>query len=101
LSTIKGKTYALYSLRHQFVANQKSIHKQEYVSAMCGHTVVETAVSSYGKKTSAWAPEDIEDHVAPVEDEVALIQPRFVYFAQRAEHERAAGISKPLPGVGD
>lgn len=98
ISTIKGKTYCLYSLRHQFVANQKSIHGPEYVSAMCGHIVVDTAVSNYGKKTSAWAPEDITDHVSPVADEVALIQPRFVYFSQRAKLEQEAGIVKtPSP----
>ncbi len=101
LSTIKGKTYALYSLRHQFVANQKSIHPQEYVSAMCGHIVVDTAVSNYGKKTSAWDPEDIADHVAPVEDEVALIQPRFTYFKQQAELRQAAGLAPLSPGSND
>lgn len=101
LSTIKGKTYALYSLRHQFVANQKTIHAQEYVSAMCGHIVVDTAVSNYGRKTSAWGPDDIADHVSPVEEEVALIQPRFVYFTQRAELRKAAGLSPLSMGSDD
>lgn len=101
ISTIKGKTYCLYSLRHQFVANQKSIHKPEYVAAMCGHNDVDTAISNYGKKTSAWAPEDIKEHVQPVEEEVALIQPRFVYFQQRAQREADAGLARPLPGMAD
>lgn len=101
LSNIKGKTYALYSLRHQFVANQKSMHPQEYVSAMCGHIVVDTAISNYGKKTSAWGPDDIADHVAPVEEEVALIQPRFAYFTQRAELRKAAGLTPLSLGSDD
>jgi hypothetical protein len=77
------------------------MHPQEYVSAMCGHIVVDTAISNYGKKTSAWGPDDIADHVAPVEEEVALIQPRFAYFTQRAELRKAAGLTPLSLGSDD
>jgi hypothetical protein len=44
----------LYSARHQFSAHAKSVHSQEGVSALLGHAVAETAVSHYGRRSSAW-----------------------------------------------
>lgn len=96
--SLKGKTYSLYSLRHQFVANSKSLYKNEEVSAMCGHLVVDTAVANYGKKTSAWAPEEIRDRARPVENEVAMVQPRITYFKQKIAHQIEAGLIKGSPG---
>jgi len=98
ISSLKGKTYCLYSLRHQFVANSKSLYKNEEVSAMCGHLVVDTAVANYGKKTSAWAPEEIRDRARPVENEVAMVQPRITYFKQKIAHQIEAGLIKASPG---
>lgn len=98
ITSLRGKIYSLYSLRHQFVANAKSLYKNEEVSAMCGHLVVDTAVSNYGKKTSAWEPEEIKDRARPVENEVAMVQPRITYFKQKIAHQIEAGLIKASPG---
>jgi hypothetical protein len=98
IPSLKGKVYALYSLRHQFVANSKSLYPNEEVSAMCGHLVVDTAVSNYGKKTSAWAPEEIRDRARPVANEVAMVQPRITFFKQKVADEIAAGLIKAPSG---
>jgi len=96
----RPKTYALYSLRHQFVANSKSYHKPEAVSAMVGHVVTDTAVESYGKKTSSWGPEEITDRAEPVPEEVATVRQRLVFFEERIRIQQAAGLLKAPKGMG-
>lgn len=98
IPALKGKVYALYSLRHQFVANSKSLYKNEEVSAMCGHLVVDTAIANYGKKTSAWPPEEIRDRARPVANEVAMVLPRITFFKQKVADEIAAGLIKAPAG---
>lgn len=97
ISALRGKTYALYSLRHQFVANAKSIYKTEEVAAMCGHGVEDTSVSNYGKKSSAWAPDEITERARPVDAEVAMVQPRISYFQQKIKLQQEAGLLKMAP----
>jgi len=90
----KKKVYSLYSARHQFVANAKSYHKPEAVSALVGHIVTDTAISSYGKKRSCWAPEDIKDRPEPVAEEVATVRQRHVFFEERVRMQQEAGLLK-------
>lgn len=91
----RGKRiYSLYSMRHQFVANAKSYHRPEAVSALVGHVVTDTAVSSYGKKRSCWAPEDLQDRADPVAEEVATVRQRLVFFEERVRLQQEAGILK-------
>jgi len=91
----KGKRiYSLYSMRHQFVANAKSYHKPEAVSALVGHVVTDTAISSYGKKRSCWEPEDIHDRADPVPDEVATVRQRLIFYEERTRLQVEAGLLK-------
>lgn len=88
-------TYALSSTRHQFIANAKSYHKPEAVSAMVGHAVTDTAVENYGKRRNAWAPEDLVDRADPVPDEVATVKRRHVFYEDRIRMLRDAGLVPP------
>jgi hypothetical protein len=91
----RPKVYALYSLRHQFVANAKTFHGPASISAMCGHIVTDTAISSYGKKRSGWDPEDILDRAVPVAEEIATVRQQHRFFEDRIKLQQAAGILKP------
>lgn len=95
-------SYSLYTTRHQFMANAKSYHPAEAVSAMAGHGVTNTATENYGKKRSAWNLDDIEDRANPVAEEVATVKRRQTFFEDRVKMREAAGL-KPLSmgGGGD
>jgi len=67
--------YSLYSCRHQFIANMKSLDVPlEEISAMVGHLVDETAAVTYGRRRSAWSPDRIVDRAHGVRDEVATVR---------------------------
>ena len=91
-------SYSLYTTRHQFMANAKSYHPPEAVSAMAGHGVSNTATENYGKKRSAWNMDDIEDRANPVAEEVATVKRRQTFFEERVKMREAAGM-KPM-GMG-
>jgi hypothetical protein len=90
---------ALYTTRHQFIANAKSYHPPEAVSAMAGHGVDNTAAENYGKKRSAWNMDDIEDRANPLPEEVATVKRRHTFFADRMKLHEAAGIK--VRGMGN
>ena len=91
----RDKIYALYSLRHQFVANAKTYQDPASISAMCGHIVTDTAITNYGKKRSGWDPEDILDRAVPVPEEIATVRQQHKFFEDRIRLQQAAGILKP------
>lgn len=91
----RDKVYALYSLRHQFVANAKTFQDPASISAMCGHIVTDTAITSYGKKRSGWDPEEILDRAVPVPEEIATVRQQHKFFEDRIKLQQAAGILKP------
>ncbi len=84
-----GKLLTLYTFRHQFVANMKTIYPVEELAALLGHSTVDTQGSWYGKKRSGWAPEHITDVPAPIEAEVLMIRQR---FAVAQDRKRILGI---------
>jgi len=90
----RSMIYSLYSLRHQFIANAKSFHKAEAVSALVGHVVTDTAQENYAKRNSAWAPEDILDKADPVPEEVSTVRLRLRFFEERLRIQEAAGLIK-------
>lgn len=94
LFSLRNKTYALYSLRHQFVANAKSYNRPEEVSALLGHVVTDTASENYGRKTSSWGPEEIVDRAEPVPEEVSTVRQRLRFFEERVRLQQAAGLIK-------
>lgn len=95
LFTGRKRTYALYSLRHQFVANAKSYHRPEAVSALVGHVVTDTATANYAKRYSAWGPEEITDRPEPVPEEISTVRQRLRFFEERQRIREAAGLAKP------
>lgn len=97
----KPKVYALYSLRHQFVANAKNYHDPASISAMMGHIVTDTAISSYGKKRSGWGDDEILDRAVPVAEEIATVRQQHKFFEDRIKLQQAAGLISPGMSPGD
>jgi hypothetical protein len=96
----KPKVYALYSLRHQFVANAKNFHEPAAISAMCGHIVTDTAMVSYGKKRSGWGPDEVVDRAEPLPEEVATVRQQHKFFDEHIRHQQEAGLIEPGMGFG-
>lgn len=96
----KPKVYALYSLRHQFVANAKNFHEPAAISAMCGHIVTDTAMVSYGKKRSGWGPDEVVDRAEPLPEEVATVRQQHKFFDEHLRHRQEAGLVEPGMGFG-
>lgn len=96
----KPKVYALYSLRHQFVANAKNFHEPAAISAMCGHIVTDTAMVSYGKKRSGWGPDEVVDRAEPLPEEVATVRQQHKFFDEHIRHQQEAGLVEPSMGFG-
>ncbi len=83
--------YALYSARHQALANAKDSMSRAEVSAMAGHKTERTAQSRYGRRTSAWAREDRPGAVMPSDANVATVSPwSNPYWSPEAKAARAA-----------
>lgn len=91
----RARVCSLYSLRHQFIANMKSVMKPEEVSALAGHAVTDTAISNYGKKRSSWSPEDINNVPNPLPDEVVSVRQQLRFFEDRKRIMQAAGLEPP------
>ncbi len=71
--TKTGATYCLYSLRHQFTSNMKSMKTRQEVSALLGHCATRTAMKSYGKKRQAWSVEHIADVPVALDSEIETV----------------------------
>lgn len=94
------KAYSLYSCRHQFIANAKSLMKPEEISALVGHAVTDTAAAHYGRRQSAWAPEHIGQMPKPLQEDVASVKQRLRFFEERMRQKAEAGLIK-MPAFGD
>lgn len=88
----RKKHFSLYSCRHQFVANMKSVLEPAEVSALSGHVVTKTARESYGRAQSAWNLEDIGPHARPIPEEVATVQQSADFYEDRIENLKLAGV---------
>ena len=84
--------YSLYSCRHQFIANMKSLMEPEEVSALAGHAVTKTAKRSYGKSRSAWSPDQLTHHAKPIAEEVATVKQSMDFYKDRVEKLKLAGV---------
>lgn len=84
--------YSLYSCRHQFIANMKSLMEPEEVSALAGHAVTKTAKRSYGKSRSAWSPDQLKHHAKPIPDEVATVKQSMDFYKDRVDKLKLAGV---------
>lgn len=78
--------YSLYSLRHQFIANMKSVFADDaLVATLIGHISVETQVEHYGKRRSAWGRYDIVDVPTPIEDQVQQVRKHLAALQEREQ----------------
>ena len=88
----KSKSYSLYSCRHQFIANMKSIVAPEEVSALSGHVVTKTAMRSYGKKTAEWPPEEILGHPKAIDEEIKTVRKTAEFYTDRMKKLAEMGL---------
>lgn len=80
--------YSLYSLRHQFIANMKSVYADRAkIATLIGHISIETQSEHYGKRRSSWSLHDIREIPRPMDDQVAQVQKYLSAFEER-EHLR-------------
>jgi hypothetical protein len=77
--------YSLFSLRHQFIANMKTIYRPAEVAALVGHISEDEAVEHYGKRRAAWLPEEIRDMPAPMPGEVKRMHRQWELYEGRRE----------------
>ncbi len=77
------KQYTLYTLRHQAIANFKSVLSMEETAAIVGHGVTATQAAHYGKKRSTWGPERIGEPPKGIPEEIALVRNSIVTYAER------------------
>ena len=76
--------YALYSCRHQFIANAKGVGlSNAEVSALAGHMVDETAARNYGRQRTAWFPDKVVDRARGVPEEIASVTKRLHLWEER------------------
>jgi hypothetical protein len=91
----KKQKYSLYSCRHQAIANWKSIMTLEEIAALVGHSVTNTSVENYGRRSSAWDTENIPLPPRPIPEELAKIRTVINIFEHKTNMEIKAGIRKP------
>lgn len=73
----KTRTYALYSCRHQFILNHRSLGvAEENLSAMLGHMVTDTQLTHYGRRGKGWSPDKIIDIALAHPTEAATVKKR-------------------------
>jgi hypothetical protein len=70
------KHYTLYSLRHQFISNMKTLYSREELAAMASHVSVDTQVERDGKKRLSWTKGEIVEIPMPVEEQVKQVKKR-------------------------
>ena len=80
----RTRSYCLYSCRHQFIANMKTIYSLEEVAALAAHSVTETAIETYGKTVSGWPLEAIGNPPSPLKSEVSIVRKTVKYYQERA-----------------
>jgi hypothetical protein len=88
----KKRYYSLYSCRHQFVANLKTVLSPAEVSALSGHSTTKTAQNNYGRASSAWSYDDFTPHVLPIAEEVATVKSVHDFYERRMKELSNVGI---------
>ena len=82
--------YTAYSVRHQAIANWKSMYDPVTVAALAGHAMPSTARTHYGKARDAWPAERMENMIVrPSSADIARIRNRVLMAKER--HKLAAG----------
>ena len=84
--------YALYSPRHQAIANWKATITPPEIAAMVGHIITSTAETNYAKRRSAWAPSETPPPPRPVPEELSLVRDRIRLWEERFAQRKALGL---------
>jgi len=84
--------YALYSPRHQAIANWKAAITPPEIAAMVGHIITSTAETNYAKRRSAWAPSETPPPPRPVPEELSLVRDRIRLWEERFTQRKALGL---------
>ncbi|WFU45618.1 hypothetical protein QA640_47410 (plasmid) [Bradyrhizobium sp. CB82] len=66
--------FSLFTFRHQFIANMKSIMDRADVIAMVGAVDIDCKTDHYAKRRAAWDRSNIRDVPAPIEEQVWQIR---------------------------
>jgi hypothetical protein len=77
--------YTLYSLRHQFIANMKTIYSREEVAAMADHVSTDTHLDHYRKRRASWTDQQITEVPVPMQEQVVRIKKRLESFDERRD----------------
>ena len=94
----EGRHYALYSCRHQAIANWKALNMPlEEIAAIVGHGVTSTTTERYGKRRSGWKPEKIPEPPRGIPEEVNMVRQRISMFHERLRQEKELGIKSSGP----
>ena len=76
--------YSMYSMRHQAVANWKSVYDHISVAALCGHATPTTAKVHYGSVKSAWSAARLKDFlVRPSQADIQRLKDRLEMSSNR------------------
>jgi hypothetical protein len=90
--------YSLYSLRHQFIANMKTvINDDAQVATLIGHISVGTQLEHYSKRRAAWSRFDIVDVPVPIDDQVQQVRKHLTTMKDR-ELAKSQRRQKKTPG---
>jgi hypothetical protein len=77
--------YSLHSLRHQFIANMKSVYNDPAkIATLIGDISIGIQSEHYGKRRSSWSLHDIREIPKPLEKQVAQVQKCLTEVEERA-----------------
>jgi len=65
--------FSLFTFRHQFIANMRSLMGRAEVIAMVGDVDVDDDKEHYTKRRAAWTKSDIKDVAAPIKEHVRQV----------------------------
>jgi hypothetical protein len=89
LFPLRRQRYTLDSLRHQFVANMKTIYNPPQVAALVGHISSEdTVVEHYGKRRAAWLDDEICEIPVPMKEQVKLMERQWKQYEEWREAKK-------------
>jgi hypothetical protein len=75
--------YTLDSLRHQFIANMKTVYRREELSALIGELFIDDRASNYVNRRRTWDHENITEIPLPLEDQVRRFRGSLAIYEDR------------------
>jgi hypothetical protein len=69
--------FSIFTLRHQFIANMKSLMNRAEVITMAGDVDIDDDSGHYAKRRAAWNNSDIKDVAVPIEEQIRQVSNTF------------------------